>query len=197
MMEPLLKGPSSLDYLRKAFTNSYGSYSDACARLPLTMQWLSSVKNCKDQEWEDHTNSLSALMNQENSSQVFLPSATLRTGGNFMLKINGNVASTSSGSNAIGGRKPEPECNGERIDLLVRLGLLKLSGLSQETFPETLVLNMPRLSAAQGQIQKIVVISTRFELQSNEHYVHKCACNFKGILQFHLIVLFSPLYQSG
>ncbi|XP_065856590.1 uncharacterized protein [Euphorbia lathyris] len=82
--------------------------------------------------------------------------------------------------NAIGGRKPEPECNGERIDLLVRLGLLKLPGLAQETFPETLVLNMPRLSAAQGQIQKIVVISTRFELQSNEHYVHKCACNFKG-----------------
>ncbi|XP_065865404.1 uncharacterized protein [Euphorbia lathyris] len=63
--------------------------------------------------------------------------------------------------NVIGGRKPEPECNGERIDLLVRLGLLKLPGLAQETFPETLVLNMPRLSAAQGQIQKIVVISTR------------------------------------
>ncbi|WCJ18348.1 T-complex protein 11 [Euphorbia peplus] len=160
MMEPLLKGPAGLDYLRKAFTNSYGSYTDACARLPLTMQWLSLVKNCKDQEWEEHTNCLSALANHESSSQVFLPSATLRTGGNFMFKMNGSVASSSSVSNATGCRKPEPECKGERIDLFVRLGLLKLSGLVQEAFPETLVLNMPRIRAAQSQIQKIVVIST-------------------------------------
>lgn len=55
--------------------------------------------------------------------------------------------------------------NGHRIDLLVRLGLLKLvSGvfaLTKEVLPETFMLNLPRLRAAQAQIQKIIVISTR------------------------------------
>lgn len=57
-----------------------------------------------------------------------------------------------------------PECRGERIDLLVRLGLLKLvsevSGLNPEVMPETLKLNLLRLSAVQSQLQKIIVIST-------------------------------------
>ncbi|XP_058007072.1 uncharacterized protein LOC110658739 isoform X2 [Hevea brasiliensis] len=165
MMEPLLKGPAGLDYLRKAFANHYGSHSVARTSLPLTMQWLSSVRNCKDQEWEEHTNFLSALINHGSSSQEFLPSTTLRTGASFMLKTKGSgTAATSSASNTTGGQKTEPECNGERIDLLVRLGLLKLasgvSGLTQEVLPETFMLNLPRLRAAQAQIQQIIVIST-------------------------------------
>ena len=51
------------------------------------------------------------------------------------------------------------------MDLLVRLGLLKLvsgiSGLTEESSPETLKLNLSRLRAVQAQIQKIIVISTR------------------------------------
>ncbi|KAG8650262.1 hypothetical protein MANES_07G019200v8 [Manihot esculenta] len=164
LMEPLLKGPAGLDYLRKAFANHYGSYSDARASLPLTMRWLSSVRNCGDQEWEEHTNLLSTLINQGSSSQEFLPSITLRTGGSFMLKTKGSGTASTSSSSATGGQKPEPECNGERIDLLVRLGLLKLvsgvSGLTQEVLPETFMLNLPRLRAAQAQIQQIIVIST-------------------------------------
>ncbi|EEF31715.1 conserved hypothetical protein [Ricinus communis] len=166
MMEPLLKGPAGIDYLRKAFTSCYGSHSDACTSLPLTLRWLSSVRNCKDQEWEEHTSTLSTL-GPETSSRVFLPSTTLKTGGSFVLKSNGSgVAPTSSASNTTGtGRqKPQPECNGEKIDLLVRLGLLKLvsgvSGLTQETLPETFMLNLPRLRAAQAHMQKIIVIST-------------------------------------
>ncbi|XP_057990823.1 uncharacterized protein LOC110648902 isoform X2 [Hevea brasiliensis] len=165
LMEPLLKGPAGLDYLRKAFANHYGSYSDACTSLPLTMRWLLSVRNCKDQEWEEHINFISSLINHESSSQEFLPSTTLRTGGSFMLKTKGSGAAyTSSASNTTGGQKPEPECNGDRIDLSVRLGLLKLvsgvSGLTQEVLPETFLLNLPLLRAAQAQIQKIIVIST-------------------------------------
>lgn len=83
MMEPLLKGPAGLDYLRKAFANRYGSSSDAYTSLPLTMRWLSSVRNCKDQEWGEHQNSLSTLKAQDSSSQGLLTSITLKTGGSY------------------------------------------------------------------------------------------------------------------
>lgn len=57
------------------------------------------------------------------------------------------------------------ECKGEKVDLLVRLGLLKLasgvSGSTQEVLPETFMLNLSRLRAVQGQIQKIIVAAVR------------------------------------
>uniref|UniRef100_A0A2P2LSL0 Uncharacterized protein MANES_07G019200 n=2 Tax=Rhizophora mucronata TaxID=61149 RepID=A0A2P2LSL0_RHIMU len=164
MMEPLLKGPAGLDYLKKGFVNRYGSHEHACVSLPLTRQWLSSVRNCKDQEWEEYNNSLSALMSCASSSQVFLPSMTLRTGGSFPVKANGNGMTASAALNTTGGQQPEPGCQGEKIDLFVRLGLLQLvsavSGLTSESLPETLLINLPRLRAVQAQIQKIIVIST-------------------------------------
>lgn len=90
-----MKGPPGLDYLRKAFANHYGSYSVACTSLPLTMRWFASLKNCKDQEWDEHTNLLSGLMNHGSSSQEFLPPTALRTGESFMLKTKGSgTAST-------------------------------------------------------------------------------------------------------
>lgn len=59
----------------------------------------------------------------------------------------------------------QPECKGERVDLLARLGLLKLvsgvSGLTEEALPETFKLNLSRLRAVQAQIQKIIVTSVR------------------------------------
>lgn len=160
LMEPLLKGPAGLDYLRNAFANKYGSPSDASTSLPLTLRWLSSNWNFKDQEWEEHVNSSSALA--DNSSQG-LPSTTLRTGGNIMLKSTGSpMVFSPDGSNTKGDQ--QPECKGEPIDLVVRLGLLKLvsgiSGLTQDDLPETLSLNFARLRSLQAQIQKIIVIST-------------------------------------
>lgn len=57
------------------------------------------------------------------------------------------------------------ECTGDKVDLLVRLGLLKLvnavSGLTQEGLPETMQLNFFRLRSIQAKIQKIIVIATR------------------------------------
>lgn len=59
----------------------------------------------------------------------------------------------------------QPECKGEKVDLLVRLGLLKLvcgvSGLTQEVLPETFMLNLSRLRAVQAQLQKIIVTAVR------------------------------------
>ncbi|XP_059451407.1 uncharacterized protein LOC132182231 isoform X1 [Corylus avellana] len=161
IMEPLLKGPTGLDYLRNAFANRHGSPSDADTSLPLTVQWLSCILDCKDQEWEEHTNFLLPLTSSENSTQGFLPSTSLRTGGSFLLKTTGSPMTppppTSTGNQ-------QPECKGEKVDLLVRLGLLKLvsgvEGLTQEALPETLMLNLSRLRSVQAQIQKIIVIST-------------------------------------
>lgn len=89
LMEPLLKGPAGLDYLRNAFANRYGSPSDATSSLPSTIRWLSSIWTCKDQEWEEHLSLISALEGSDSSSEGWLPSTTLRTGGNVMVNASG------------------------------------------------------------------------------------------------------------
>lgn len=97
MMEPFLKGPAGLEYLKNAFANHYGSPSDAFTSLPLTGQWLSSVWNCKDQEWAEHNNSFRGLTNH-----VFLPSTTLRTGGSLLVKSSGSQATSPPASSITG-----------------------------------------------------------------------------------------------
>ncbi|KAL4320307.1 hypothetical protein GQ457_18G016870 [Hibiscus cannabinus] len=155
MMEPLLKGPAGLDYLRKAFVNRYGSPSDAWSSLPLTIQWLSSVWSCKDQEWVEHQNSLSTLKAQDSSPQDLTP-ITLKTGGSYHSAKASQMTFANSAK--------VTECKGEQVDIVVRLGLLKLasgiSGLTSDALPETFMLNLARLRGVQAEIQKIIVIST-------------------------------------
>ncbi|XP_019171697.1 PREDICTED: uncharacterized protein LOC109167189 [Ipomoea nil] len=159
MLEPVLKGPAAFDYLGKAFIKRYGPPSDAITALPLTMQWLLPVRENMDQEWNEHKNALSELRQQGTSSQTFIPNTTLRTGGSFAVKTMGNpkLLSPSTPMDLI-------ECNGNKVDLCVRLGLLKLvngiTGLTQEMLPETLKLNLLRLRGVQANIQKIIVIAT-------------------------------------
>ncbi|KAH0766928.1 hypothetical protein KY285_002799 [Solanum tuberosum] len=163
MLEPILKGPGALDYLRKAFTKRYGLPSMAMTTLPLTWQWLLSVKDSMDQEFNEHKEALSSLTSGQDR---FLPSATLRTGGSFSVKMNKNHASPLTSTEAVDECQ---ECTGDKVDLLVRLGLLKLvnavSGLTQEGLPETLQLNFFRLRATQAKIQKIIVIATSILVQ--------------------------------
>ncbi|KAG6711367.1 hypothetical protein I3842_05G049500 [Carya illinoinensis] len=125
------------------------------------IQWLSSIIGFKDEEWEEHKNLLSSLMGYEKSVPGFLPSAALRTGGSFLVKTNGNQMTTSA---ARSNGDQLTECKGAKVDLLVRLGVLKLvsgvEGLTQAALPETLLLNLSRLRSVQAQIQKIIVIST-------------------------------------
>ncbi|THG16463.1 hypothetical protein TEA_010230 [Camellia sinensis var. sinensis] len=178
IMEPLLRGPAGLDYLKNAFANRYGPPSDASTALPLTMRWLSSVWDSIDREWLEHTNALSELTrSQESSSQRLLPSTTLRTGGSiFRMSGASNIA-----SNATGSDNKHPECKGEKVDLLVRLGLLKLanevSSLTQEALPETLKLNLARLMAVQAQLQKIIVISTSILVLRQSLLSEQMVCN--------------------
>lgn len=99
-MEPLLKGPAGQDYLKNAFANRHGSPSDAYSSLPRAVQWLSSVLSCKEPEWEEHINSLSAL-DRESSSHGLIPSTILRSGGTFVVKPN--LASLTPGANTTTG----------------------------------------------------------------------------------------------
>ncbi|XVF67683.1 hypothetical protein PTKIN_Ptkin10aG0141200 [Pterospermum kingtungense] len=163
MMEPLLKGPAGLDYLRKAFADRYGSPDDAFTSLPLTMRWLSSVWTCKDQEWGEHQNSLSTLKEQASSSQGLLTSITLKTGRSYNSANESQTTIVNPNASNVTGHQ-QPECKGETVDVLVRLGLLKLasavSGITPDGLPETFKLNLSRLRGVQAEIQKIIVIST-------------------------------------
>ncbi|KVH93486.1 hypothetical protein Ccrd_004459 [Cynara cardunculus var. scolymus] len=145
IMEPLLKGPAGLEYLGKAFAKRFGPPSDASTRLPWTMRWLSSVGPSYDQDWSDHTQILSGLQGGSPSEKFVMPSTALRTGGSFSsgLQTSTPISVTDAADNQF------PECKGEKRDLLVRLGLMKLVndvyGVTQEELPETLKLNFLRL----------------------------------------------------
>ncbi|XP_024979522.1 uncharacterized protein LOC112516611 isoform X1 [Cynara cardunculus var. scolymus] len=160
IMEPLLKGPAGLEYLGKAFAKRFGPPSDASTRLPWTMRWLSSVGPSYDQDWSDHTQILSGLQGGSPSEKFVMPSTALRTGGSFSsgLQTSTPISVTDAADNQF------PECKGEKRDLLVRLGLMKLVndvyGVTQEELPETLKLNFLRLRVIQAQLQKIIVTAT-------------------------------------
>ncbi|KAF6139367.1 hypothetical protein GIB67_026209 [Kingdonia uniflora] len=161
LIEPLIKGPAGLEYLEKAFANKYGPPLDASKSLPLTVSWLSSVRESSEQEWDEHNGSLSALtISSAFSTRGLPPLAALRAGGRVPVASNKSPVISSPATTD----NQQLECRGERVDTLVRLGLLKLAsgieGLTHETLPETLKLNLPRLRAIQSQLQKIIVIST-------------------------------------
>ena len=74
----------------------------------------------------------------------------------------GGQSSTSSSTDTSG----QPECKGEKLDNLIRIGLLQLisgtEGLQMQSTPESLQVNLLRLRALQGQFQQVIVISIRY-----------------------------------
>ncbi|KAG5233172.1 T-complex [Salix suchowensis] len=153
LVEPLIKGPAGLEYLKKAFADRYGSPTDATSLLPLTRKWMASVNTGAEQEWEEYIDSVSATIND---TQVPIPTA-LRTGGSVLTTSKIGPPTSTTG-------REEPGCTGEKADLLIRLGLMKLvirvGGLTLEALPETLKLNLSRLRRVQSQLQKIITITT-------------------------------------
>ncbi|CAA7059417.1 unnamed protein product [Microthlaspi erraticum] len=155
IMKPFLQGPAGVDYMTQAFEKRYGPPTQACDSLPVTRRWISTLSSCKD-DWEEHTNTLSALNVVERSSMGI----SLKTGGSCLSTVNNQSQSivTDSSEGQVS------ECKGERVDLTVRLGLLKLvsqvSGLTPQVVPETFELNLSRLRGIQAEIQKIIVVST-------------------------------------
>ncbi|RAL38723.1 hypothetical protein DM860_002701 [Cuscuta australis] len=157
LLEPYLKGPAGVEYLRNAFSKRYGPPSEACSSLPLVNELFSALVLEFENEWNEHLSSLSALgLNNEMCFQDEAPS-TLRAGGGY---IHGELTLNAVTSSTVGNE--QPECKGEKVDLLLRLGLLRIvteiEGLTIETLPETLKLNFYRLRAAQSELQKIIVI---------------------------------------
>ncbi|XP_022939714.1 uncharacterized protein LOC111445518 [Cucurbita moschata] len=160
MVEPLIKSPAGLEYLKSSFSKRCGSPADAPTSLPLTRQWLSSVWPNVELEWKEHTDSLASAISKNAGVQPENLPSTIRTGGSSL--IPSKIISPTSGTSSHG--KEQPECKGERLDLLIRLGLLKLvnqiKGLSSDTLPETLKLNLAKLRTVQSRLQRIIVIST-------------------------------------
>ncbi|XP_010477572.1 PREDICTED: uncharacterized protein LOC104756649 isoform X2 [Camelina sativa] len=153
IMKPFLQGPAGFDYLTQAFEKRYGPPTQAHESLPVTRRWISTLLSCKD-EWEEHRNTLSALNVVERSSSMGI---SLKTGGSFAVNTTSKPTATDTAGQVS-------ECKGERVDLAARLGLLKLvtqvSGLTPEVTPETFQLNLSRLRDIQGEIQKIIVVTT-------------------------------------
>lgn len=80
----MIKGGAGFDYLRKAFVDCHGMPSNAMRSLPVTVQWIISLKNTAEHEWHEHTDILSTLTSQDSSATIHggLPSAgNLRSGG--------------------------------------------------------------------------------------------------------------------
>lgn len=88
-MKPFLQGPAGFDYLTQAFEKRYGPPSEACDSLPVTRRWILALSSCKD-EWEEHTNTLSALNVVERPSMGI----SLKTGGSFLSTVNTASQST-------------------------------------------------------------------------------------------------------
>ncbi|KAH9618133.1 hypothetical protein KSS87_005800 [Heliosperma pusillum] len=157
MIEPVIRGPAGLEYLQKAFSDRYGPPSNASTSLPLTKNWLSLARNNATQMWGEHLDSISAVAVSPASGAQGIPIA-LRTGASV------SAAPRIRSLEPIAKDKEQPECIGERMDLLIRVGLLELvnqiEGLEQAVLPETLKLNLTRLRTVQSQLQKIIVVST-------------------------------------
>ncbi|CAI9103818.1 OLC1v1002390C1 [Oldenlandia corymbosa var. corymbosa] len=160
-LQPVLKGPAGLAFLRKSFTKHYGAPGDSVNTLPLTREWLLSIRDCKDQEWSDHCNILSESAGKHGTiPERSLAPTTLKSGGHFPNSRSGNPDSLLASISSLS----YSDCKGKKVDLMVRLGLLKLvseiSGVTQESLPETQKLNVLRLRAVQARMQKITVIAT-------------------------------------
>ncbi|KAM3367566.1 hypothetical protein ACQJBY_016257 [Aegilops geniculata] len=150
LMQPTIKGSAGVEYLQKAFGDRYGPPANASASLPVTLQWISASKSIVDAEWSEHLGSLSVLP-AANHAQPLV--TVLRAGHGAPT-----AAVASAGSSGL------PECKGEKIDKLVRVGLLQLisgmEGLQLQSTPESFHLNFLRLRAVQGQFQKVIVMAT-------------------------------------
>ncbi|XP_073048490.1 uncharacterized protein [Primulina eburnea] len=111
---------------------------------------ITLIKDSRDEELNDHQKSISELTTGQESLSNYIRSATLLTGGNFLVKMGGKQVEAFSTSNATNYLETvELEHNQEEVDLLVRLSLLKLvrqiTGLIEGELPETVTLNLFRL----------------------------------------------------
>ncbi|CAM0904563.1 unnamed protein product [Alopecurus aequalis] len=154
LMQPMIKGSAGVEYLQKAFGDRYGPPANATASLPATLQWVTTSKNMVDAEWSEHLGSLLVLPAADHAQ----PLVTVLRAGHGAAP-GGQTASLSAADNS-----GLPDCKGEKVDKLVRIGLLQLiggtEGLQLQSTPESFHLNFMRLGAVQGQFQEVIVMAT-------------------------------------
>jgi len=153
MIQPIIKGSAGVEYLQKAFADRYGPPSHASSSLPVTLQWISTSKNIVEEEWSEHSDSLSVLPSASHAP-IVVP--VLRAGhGAAVGQLSSSSAAGSSG---------QPECKGEKLDKLIRIGLLQLvsstEGLQMQSIPESFQINLLRLRGVQSQFQQVIVVAT-------------------------------------
>ncbi|KAL6899226.1 hypothetical protein ACP4OV_005884 [Aristida adscensionis] len=150
LLEPIIKASGGVEYLQNCFADRYGLPSDALASLPSTARWISSLEDIVEEEWNEYVSSFSVLP-ATNLAQPLV--ATLRTGRG----IPGQPESAIPGAGL-------PECTGEKLGKVVRIGLLQLissmEGMQEQSVPETFKLNWLRLRFVQSKFQQVIVIAT-------------------------------------
>ncbi|OEL35630.1 hypothetical protein BAE44_0003349 [Dichanthelium oligosanthes] len=154
VMQPIIRGSTGVEYLQKAFADRYGPPGNASASLPLTLQLISTSKNVAESEWREHSDSLSTITSAGQAPAIV---PVLRAG-------HGAPAVGQPPSSPAPGASGQPECKGEKVDKLIRIGLLQLissmEGLQMQSTPESFHINLLRLRAVQSEFQQVIVIAT-------------------------------------
>jgi len=152
-VQPIIKGSAGVEYLQKAFTDRYGPPDNASASLPLTLQWISTSKDIVEEEWSEHSDCLS-IMPPTGQAPALVP----------VLRAGHGAPVGQPSSSCAAGASGQPGCNGEKLDKLIRIGLLQLitsmEGLQMQSTPESLQINLLRLRAVQSQFQQVIAIAT-------------------------------------
>ncbi|CAM0945668.1 unnamed protein product [Alopecurus aequalis] len=158
LLKPIIKGSGGFEYLQKAFADRYGSCSNALVSLPSTIQWISASKAMVEEEWNEYLSSLQTLPTTDHVQPFVM---TLRAGRGIPDQQQPTVP--------VAECTGLPECTGEGIDRLIRIGLLQLissmEGMQRKSVPETFKLNWLRLRAVQSQFQQVIVIATSMLVQ--------------------------------
>jgi len=153
MIQPIIKGSAGVEYLQKAFADRYGPPSNASSSLPVTLQWISTSKNIVEEEWSEHSDSLSVLPSASHAP-IVVP----------VLRAGHGAAVGQPSSSSAAGSSGQPECKGEKLDKLIRIGLLQLvsstEGLQMQSIPESFQINLLRLRGVQSQFQQVIVVAT-------------------------------------
>lgn len=153
LMQPMITGSAGVEYLQKAFNDRYGPPANASSSLPLTLQWVSTSKNIVEEEWSEHLGALSVLPAADHAQPLVT-----------VLRSGHGAPGPQAASLSAAGSSGLPECKGDKIDKLVRIGLLQLisgmEGLQLQSTPESFHLNFMRLRAVQGQFQEVIVMAT-------------------------------------